>query len=175
MITITMLGLDPYLLRQVSKNLTEKLADIYEVSEDEINFFAPEGLLVHNGVEQNTWNIIVKVDAPFKVKVLENKVVKLIHEYTKDLCVNSEIYFTYFSQDSRYEFFRDDSPRFMTEENSLYVDEEDDFNENDEECCDDDCCCHDHNCNHDGCSCNDEEEIYLGNAFEEFDKKMGNK
>ena len=89
MITITMLGLDPYLLRQVSKNLTEKLADIYEVSEDEINFFAPEGLLVHNGVEQNTWNIIVKVDAPLKVKVLENKVVKLIHEYTKDLCVNS--------------------------------------------------------------------------------------
>ena len=30
MITVTVIGLDPYMVRQISKDLSEKLADIYE-------------------------------------------------------------------------------------------------------------------------------------------------
>ena len=157
MITITILGIDPYLLRDVSKDLTSKLAELYEVEEDDINFFAPEGLLAHNGVEQNTWNIIVRVHAPLKVQVLQEDAAEVIHNYIMNLCVQSAIEFYYYHEDDRYEFINENSERYMTEDNSNYV-ETDDEDEGDEE--------------------NEEEskdeDIYLGNAFADFDKRTGN-
>ncbi len=124
MITITILGIDPFLLRQISKYATPKLADIYECKKDDIDFYAPEGILVHDGVEQNTWNLLVRVHAPLKVKVMEEDAVKIIHQYIKDTCVNMSIEFYYFSQDNRYEFNSTDHPRFMTEDNTIVEDEE---------------------------------------------------
>lgn len=173
MITITILGMDTYLLEQVSKALTDKLACLYEYDKDKINFFAPEGSLVHDGVEQNTWNIIIKVEAPIKVKPLEKQALALLHEYTKNLCINSNVMFTYYTSETIYEFINDDYPRFMTEENSVYIDDENELDSEDECSCGDECCHHDH-CHGDNCSCNDDEEIYLGDAFEEFNKRMGN-
>ena len=71
MITVSILGTDPYLVRQISKEMTSRLADIYECKKDDINFYAPECLFIHDGVEQNTWNVLVRVHAPLKVKVME--------------------------------------------------------------------------------------------------------
>ena len=134
MITISIIGVDPYLVRQISKAMTSKIASLYEVSNDEINFYAPECLYIHNGVEQNTWNVLVKVNAPLKVKVLEGDVVQLIREFMKDACINLAIEFYYYSQDNRYEFIDDSQPRFMTEENSFeMVDEEEYYDDEDEE------------------------------------------
>lgn len=147
MITIVILGIDPYLLRQVSRLATPKLADLYECKKDDIDFFAPEGLLVHDGVEQNTWNINVRVNAPLKVKVLEDQAVKVIRQYLKEVCVNMEITFNYYSQDNHYEFLSEDHPRFITEENSIYEDEEPFAND-------------------------DGEEPYLNDIFEEFNKNV---
>jgi hypothetical protein len=161
MITITLYGIDPYLIRDLSKDLTDKLADLYEVEPDDINFFAPEGLLAHNGVEQNLWNVIVHVNAPKKVSVLQNEAAQLIANYVKSLCINLSIEFYYYSQDDRYEFLSNDNPRFMTEENSVYVDnnEDEDGDDDDTDECEDE---------HD-----DETEPYLGDAFADFNKKMG--
>lgn len=148
MITISLYGIDPYLARPLSRVMTSKIADVYEINQDEVNFFAHEGLLVHDGVEQNTWNVIVKVNAPLKVQVLEKQIVVLFKEYMKDACVNFSIEFTYYSQDSRYEFINKEFPRFMNEENSFYIDE-DEADEDDEE----------------------NEEPYLGNAFADIEEK----
>jgi hypothetical protein len=164
MITITLYGIDPYLLRDLSRDLTDKLADLYEVEKDDIDFFAPEGLLAHDGVEQNLWNVIVHVNAPKKVSVLQNQAAELIAAYVKNVCVNLAIEFYYYSQDDRYEYLSKDSPRFQTEENSVYVEEgeEDDSDEDkDDDGCDE--------CDHD----DDKEEPYLGDAFADFNKKMG--
>lgn len=147
MITITVLGIDPYLLRQISKAATKKLANLYECKEDDIDFFAPEGLLVHDGVEQNTWNFVVRVHAPLKVKVLEKEASELIHSYIKDACVNMTIEFYYYSQDNFYQFISKDHPRFMTEENTVVEDEETFEQE-------------------------EGEEPYLGDIFEEFNGKV---
>ncbi len=149
MITISVIGVDPYLVRQISKAMTGKIAALYEVEKDEINFYAPECLYIHDGVEQNTWNVLVKVNAPLKVRVLEKDAVKVIREYLKDACINLAIEFYYYSQDNRYEFVDDTQPRFMTEENSYDI-VEDESIENEEE----------------------GEEPYLGDIFEDFNKKM---
>ena len=152
MITITILGIDPYLLRQISKAATKKLANLYECKEDDIDFFAPEGLLVHNGVEQNTWNFIVRVHAPLKVKVLENEVSEVIHTFIKDACVNMTIEFYYYSQDNFHQYFSSNHPRFMTEENSVYEEtESEEVNEETE---------------------TNSEEPYLGDIFQEFNDKV---
>lgn len=150
MITITILGIDPYLLTQISRYATEKIADIYECSKDEVDFFAPEGSLVHDGVEQNTWNILVRVHAPMKVKVMENQAVKILHEYLKQVCVNMSIEFYYYSHENQHNFFSSDHPRFMTEENSIVEDEEVFQNE-------------------------EGEEPYVGDIFEEFNEEVDGK
>lgn len=155
MITISIIGVDPFMVRQISKAMTSKIAALYEVQIDDVNFYAPECLYIHNGVEQNTWNVLVKVNAPLKVKVLEEKAVRVIREYMLDACVNLAIEFYYYSQDNRYEFINPTHPRFMTEENTVDFIEDDEVIEEDYE---------------------DEEageEPYLGNIFEDFDKKMG--
>lgn len=155
MITVSIIGVDPFMVRQISKAMTSKIAALYEVQIDDVNFYAPECLYIHNGVEQNTWNVLVKVNAPLKVKVLEEKAVRVIREYMLDACVNLAIEFYYYSQDNRYEFINPTHPRFMTEENTVDFIEDDEVIEEDYE---------------------DEEsgeEPYLGNIFEDFDKKMG--
>jgi hypothetical protein len=152
MITISIYGIDPYLLRQISREMTPKLADIFECNKDDIDFYAPEGLFVHDGVEQNTRNILVRVNAPLKVKVMEKKAVEILRRFLKDACVHFSVEFYYYSEDDRYEFIDEKSPRFMTEDNSAYVEEGDIEASSDEEKPSD-------------------EEPYLGNAFEDFEKK----
>ena len=148
MITISIIGVDPYLVRQISKAMTAKIAALYEVSKDEINFYAPECLYIHDGVEQNTWNVLVKVNAPLKVRVLEKDAVKVIREFMKDACINLAIEFYYYSSDNRYEFIDNSHSRFMTEDNSYEIVEDE---EEEEE---------------------STEEPYLGDIFEDFNKKM---
>lgn len=155
MITISIIGVDPYLVRQISKVMTSKIASLYEVSKDEINFYAPECLYIHDGVEQNTWNVLVKVNAPLKVKVLESDAVKLIREFMKDACINLAVEFYYYSQDNRYEFIDNSQPRFMTEENSFEMVDEEEYD--DEEECEE---------------TSEDEEPYLGDIFADFNKQV---
>ena len=145
MITISIIGLDPYLVRQISKEMSAKIADIYETTVDNINFYSPECLFIHNGVEQNTWNVLVKVNAPLKVKVMEKDAAKIIHEFVKDACVNMAIEFYYYSQDNRYEYIDKNHPRFMTEENTVIVEYK---------------------------PLEDGKEPYLGDIFENFEEKI---
>ena len=159
MITISILGVDPYLVRQISKAMTGPIASLYETSKDNINFYAPECLYIHDGVEQNTWNVLIRVHAPLKVKVLEEEAVEVIKEFVKDACVNLAIEFYYYSSDNRYEFVDPTHPRFMTEENLVTYEEDDSC-----DCCDDESCEEDEG---------NYEEPYLGNVFENLEEKLG--
>lgn len=153
MITISIIGVDPYLVRQISKAMTSQFASLYEVSKDDINFYAPECLYIHDGVEQNTWNVLVKVNAPYKVQVLETDAVRIIREFMKEACINLAIEFYYYSEDNRYEFIDDSQPRFMTEQNSFEMVDEEEYeeSESDEE---------------------GGEEPYLGDIFADFNKQV---
>ncbi len=157
MITIKVFGIDPYLLRNISKDATPKLAQIYEISPDEINFLGAECLYVHDGVEQNTWNLLIEVSAPKKVSVLENEAFKILVNYFKDVAINFECVFYYFSSDNYHHYINTDYPRFMKEDNLVNVDYQEE----------------DISIGEDGEV--DEEELYLGNAFEGFEEKIKNK
>lgn len=166
MITVKIYGIDPYLLRGISKDVTKKLADLYEISKDEINFISPECLVAHDGVEQNTWNIFVEVHAPKKVSILEDKAFDILAQYLKSITINMECVFYYFSSDNYHKSINTEYPRFMKEENSAYIEE--DYEEDDE--CDDPNCEEHHHHHHE-----EETDIFLGNAFEGFEDKIKNK
>lgn len=125
MITITILGLDQYIVGRLSRELTPNLAKLYEIDEDEINFVAPSNMVFHNGVEQTSWNVIVRVNAPMKVSVLQDEVANFISVSLKDVAINLAIEFYYYSVDNRYTRINKDYPRYIMSDN--IVDFEADF------------------------------------------------
>ena len=162
MITVTIYGLDQFVVGRLSQEMTPSLARLYEVDEDEINFVAPENMVFHNGVEQTSWNVIIHVNAPMKVSVLQDDVARLILASIGDVAIHKTIEFYYYSQDNRYTKYNEDYPRYITEENTVNYDDE---YEDEDECDDEDCECHHHH--------HDEDELFTGDIFEgiDLDKK----
>lgn len=133
MITITILGLDQYIVGRLSRELTPNLAKLYEIDEDEINFVAPSNMVFHNGVEQTSWNVIVRVNAPMKVSVLQDEVANFISVSLKDVAINLAIEFYYYSVDNRYTRINKDYPRYIVSDNIVDFEAEfEDFDEGEE-------------------------------------------
>ena len=125
MITVFIYGLDQFVVGRLSREMTSNLAKLYEVSEDEIIFVAPENMVFHKGVEQTSWNIIIHVHAPKKVSVLQDQVAKLILESIGDVAINKILEFYYYSEDNRYTKLNESYPRFIASDNLVDIEEED--------------------------------------------------
>ena len=125
MITVTIYGLDQFVVGRLSREMTPNLAKLYELNEDEIIFVAPQNMVFHKGVEQTSWNIIIHVHAPKKVSVLQDQVAKLILESIGDVAINKILEFYYYSEDNRYSKLNDSYPRFIASDNLVDIEEED--------------------------------------------------
>ena len=135
MITITIYGLDQFVVGNLSRELTPLIAKLYEVDEDEVNFIAPNAMMFHKGVEQTSWNILILVDAPKKVSVLQDHMAELMLHGIGDVAIHVTVEFKYYSEDDRYTKINPDYPRFISEENLVDVDNEypEDLEEGEEE------------------------------------------
>lgn len=172
MITITVYGLDQYTVGRYSREHAKNLAQLFETNEDNISFIASDAYIFHNGVEQTSWNPIVKVNAPEKFKVFEAKIAKYLLETLKVFTINLFVEFSYFHEHHRYEHINKEYPRFLTEENVVNVEDSEDENDifmgnvfegmeekldevyDEKEHCD--CDCGDECCCDDECDCDDE-------------------
>ena len=101
MITLTIYGLDQFVVGQLSKEMTHNLADLYEVNEDDINFIATSNMVFHKGVEQTSWNALVRVHLPKKVMVLQDDAARLIMDMIQGPTINVAVEFYYYSEDNR--------------------------------------------------------------------------
>ena len=135
MITITIYGLDQFVVGNLSRELTPLIAKLYEVDEDEVNFIAPNSMMFHKGVEQTSWNILILVDAPKKVSVLQDHMAELMLHGIGDVAIHVTVEFKYYSEDDRYTKINPDYPRYISEENLVDVDNEypEDLEEGEEE------------------------------------------
>ena len=149
MITISILGLDQYVVGHYSGEVSARLAKLYETSNDEIMFYAPDSFLFHDGVEQTSWNVLVRVSAPAKFKKLQDVVAKFIIGTLEGVAIHIAVEFSYFKDEDRYEKINRDYPRFITDENLVYADKTIEEMEDEEE-----------------------PEIYEGNVFADLDKKL---
>ncbi len=150
MITITIYGLDQFVVGNLSRELTPLVAKLYEVDEDEVNFIAPQAMVFHKGVEQTSWNILIKVNAPKKVSVLEDQMSQLMLHGIGEVAIHVAVEFYYYSQENRYTKINDNYPRFISDDN--LVDIEDEYPEDIEEGEEDD-------------------EIFTGDIFEGIKEK----
>ena len=147
MITVTIYGLDQFVVGRLSREMTPNLAKLYELSEDEILFVAPESMVFHKGVEQTSWNVIIHVNAPKKVSILQDQVAKLILESIGDVAINKVVEFYYYSEDNRYSKLNESYPRFIDSDNLVDIAEED-YEDMEE--------------------CEGEDEIFTGDIFQNF-------
>lgn len=145
MVTISIYGLDQYTVGHYSKDHTKNLANLLEVSEDDVSFYAPDAYVFHNGVEQTSWNAIVKVNAPEPCEHNEEKVAKYLLETLKEFSVHLQVEFYYYHKHHHYEQINKEYPRFIKEDNIVDVESEE-YNEGD--------------------------ELYEGNIFEGFEEKL---
>ena len=149
MITISFYGLDQFVVGRLSRELTPNLAKLYEVKEDEINFIAPNDLVFHKGVEQTSWDLLMRVNAPKRTAMVQDEVAEYLLESIGDIAIHKTVEFYYYSEDNRYQKIHDEYPRFITEENLVETDDE--YSEDLEEG-------------------EDEDQIYTGDIFEGLDK-----
>lgn len=179
MITISFLGLDQFVVGHYSKEHTANLANLFEADPDSLNFFAPNSMLFHEGVEQTSWNVLLIVRAPKKYHPLEKKVAEYLLKTVTDFAVNVELEFEYFEEEHHYEHLNPDYPRYMKESNihseseydgSFYHEGEDPAHDYEE---------HHHHGEDEpdprdraDLDINDPEQIYLGNAFSDFEEKL---
>lgn len=145
MVTISIYGLDQYTVGHYSKNHTQNLANLLEVDEDDVSFYAPDAYVFHNGVEQTSWNAIVKVNAPEACEANEAKVAKYLLETLKDFSINLQVEFYYYHKHHHYEHISKDYPRFIKDDNIVNVEDEE-YDEDD--------------------------ELYEGNIFENFEERL---
>ena len=145
MVTISIYGLDQYTVGHYSKYHTKNLANLLEVGEDDLSFYAPDAYVFHNGVEQTSWNAIVKVNAPEACEANEEKVAKYLLETLKEFSINLQVEFYYYHKHHHYEHINKEYPRFIKEDNIVNVEDEE-YNEDD--------------------------ELYEGNIFEGFEERL---
>ena len=145
MVTISIYGLDQYTVGHYSKDHTKNLANLLEVKEDDVSFYAPDAYVFHNGVEQTSWNAIVKVNAPEQCEANEEKVAHYLLETLKEFSVHLQVEFFYYHSHHHYEHINKEYPRFIKEDNVVNVEDEQ-YEEGD--------------------------ELYEGNIFENFEEKL---
>lgn len=152
MITVCVLGLDQYVVGHYSKEHTANLASLYEVAEDDVSFYAPNSVLIHEGVDQVSWNCLVIVRAPRRFSLFEEKIAHYILETLTTFCINVDVQFTYYDEERSYYKHSDVYPRFLTEKNVMNVEAE---------CPEDE-------------EAEDEpaEDVYLGNVFEGHEQEL---
>ena len=113
MITVNIYGLDQFVVGDVSIPLSKNLAKIYEVDEDEINFIASNNMVFHAGAEQTSWRVIVEVNAPKKLEVLQDQALKIINHHLGEVAIHIETFFNYYSSDHHALHVNPDYPLYL--------------------------------------------------------------
>lgn len=148
MITVVVYGLDQFVVGEMSTEATRMLAKLYEVSEDEINFVAPNNMVFHNGMEQTSWNVLVEMHVPMKLSVLQEEASEIIFSLLHETAIHVAITYHYFSVDHYVERINKDYPRYMENDNIVGIENEE-YSEDMEEG-------------------EGEDDIYTGDIFEDF-------
>ena len=145
MITVNIYGLDQFLVGDLSVQLGKDLAKLYEVDEDDINFVAPNAMVFHQRAEQTSWRVIVEVNVPKKLEVLQEQATQVIVHHIKQIAIHVEILFKYYLSDHHHLEINEEYPLYLEEQPDVEIETEypDDIEEGE-----------------------GEDEIYTGDIFE---------
>ncbi|MFA7378597.1 MAG: hypothetical protein GX816_01415 [Erysipelotrichia bacterium] len=139
MITISILGLDQYAIGTYSAEHTKNLANLFEIKTSDISFYAPNCFMYHEGVDQTSWNTLIRIHAPRQFDQFEDKITTYLFKTLADIAINIAVEFYYYDQNNRHERINKEYPRFITDANVVEIEDK-----------------HEH----------DDDELFDGNIFE---------
>lgn len=151
MIIVSLLGTDPYNAINYTKRIHKGLTEIYGVDDNDLEFFAPESFIIHNGMEQTSYHLNVRIEAPYGLQDREEAVTDYLKDAFKELAIHVRILFAYFDPEHEHVFFDKDYPAFMTESNVVKADSHDEEEQEEE------------------ADLEEAEEPYMGDIIGEFD------
>ena len=150
MITVTLLGMDIYDAISKTKKLVKPLMDLYGVKENEIEFYAPQGFIIHDGMEQTSFRLNVTIEAPLSKKDKEKEAVGILTSSLKEVAIHFRVLFRYFDPANEHIVLDPEYPEYMNAGNTVHASsEEEESSKNYEE---------------------EGEEPYMGEIIPEFDK-----
>lgn len=153
MIIVSLLGMDYYYAIEITKKMHSRLVEAYNCKDEDLNFFAPDSFLIHDGIEQTSFRLNITVEAPFEYQDKEETIKDIIFDSLKDVAVHFRLLFKYFEPEHEYFKLDDTYPEYMKDNNMVKA--EDDHNiENDEDEEDYD----------------EYDEPYMGDIISEFDE-----
>lgn len=124
MISVFIYGLDQFLVGDLSVAIGRDLAKVYEVDEDDVNFVAPNTMVFHKRAEQTSWRVIVEVNVPKKLEVLQEQAEKVLLHHIKQIAIHVEILFKYYLSDHHSLEINDDYPLYLEETPDVEIDTE---------------------------------------------------
>ena len=133
MITVSILGMDYYEAIRRTKPLHRKLVDAYGIEENELEFFAPESFIIHDGFEQTSFRLNIKVEAPEEFMYKEEEIAAIIKDALKDVAIHKRILFTYFDPIHEYLDIDESYPEYMNDDNTVKAEDEHDHEEEEQE------------------------------------------
>ena len=121
MINVFVYGLDQFVVGELSSDVSSSLAKLFEVSEDDVNFYAPNNMVFHNGVEQTSWHVLIEIKAPSEIKRVQSQICELFKHSLLEVAIHLEIVFYFYNRSDRVIEINNDYPRYLNEENMVNV------------------------------------------------------
>lgn len=144
MINVVLKGVDEFLGSHVEAVLSPQIAKILKVDGDEIMFVCLHSMIYHGGIDQTSYHMIVTVELDEEYREKERELAEYILEASRNFSVHCHVNFVYLASKS-YARIEKDYPLFVTASNEVEIEESE---------------------------AEDEEEIYLGDVFADFDRQM---
>jgi len=154
MIIVSIFGMDYYEAISKTKKLHKPLLEAYGIKDEELEFFAPESFIIHNGFEQTSFRLNIRVEAPLQYQDKEKEVKEILLEGLKDVAIHFRILFTYFDPAHEYLSLDDTYPLYMNDSNTVKAETEEEADEKEEEQNREE----------------EQEEPYMGDIISEFDE-----
>lgn len=129
MIVIKVIGIDPELVKDISKRTCGNLADLFEVPAEDILFIGSEDMVLFNGVDQYGLHVLIEIDCPEECQKTSPNIVKYLQEVFADYSVHSLIKFRFSRCLDEHLRLDETYPRYMTENNMVQLEEHSDNSE----------------------------------------------
>lgn len=154
MIVVKLLGIDQYQAGELVRDIHSSVAEILETDPTNVVFYAPDSFIYYKGVDQTSYQLDVEIQLPMKYHPLEERINDCLVKLLKESHVHIRVLFDYFEEEHEHLYIDEEYPRFMTEDNMAHFE----YEEND----------HNHHKN-------EKEDIFLGNAFAEYEERVKEK
>lgn len=117
MIIVSILGMDYYEAIEKTEGLHDKLAAAYHVEKNQLEFFAPQSFIIHDGIEQTSFRLNINIEAPYGTEDREEEVRDILFDHFKNTAIHMRVFFRYFDPEHEYLKIDEEYPEYMTPSN----------------------------------------------------------